>query len=84
MSKRGSRFTQEERLTILEDGERNGVKAVCAKYDISDQSYQLWRYKANRIKPQKQRSPKEKLRISRGIGSALNRPGTLCTLPDAF
>jgi transposase-like protein len=33
------RFTEEEKLTILAEGEKTGVKTVCAKYDISDQAY---------------------------------------------
>jgi hypothetical protein len=31
MSKRGARFTEKEKLAILKEGEKNGVKAVCAK-----------------------------------------------------
>jgi hypothetical protein len=33
------RFTEKEKLAIVKEGEKNGVKAVCAKYDISTQSY---------------------------------------------
>jgi len=33
------RFTEEEKLTILAEGEKTGVKTVCAKYDINTQSY---------------------------------------------
>jgi transposase-like protein len=43
MSRRGPRFNEEQKLAILKEGEKNGVKAVCAKYDISTQSYRLWR-----------------------------------------
>ena len=32
MPKRGPRFTQQERLAIVKEGEKDGVKAVCAKY----------------------------------------------------
>jgi transposase-like protein len=63
MSKRGPRFSEKEKLAILNEGEKNGVKAVRAKYDINDQSYRLWRYKTHGIKPKKQRSRTEKLRI---------------------
>jgi transposase-like protein len=51
MPKRGPRFTQEKKLAIVKEGEKNGVNAVCAKYGISDQSYRLWRYKANGTEP---------------------------------
>jgi len=63
MSKRGPRFSEKERLAIVKEGEKNDIEAVCAKYDISHQSYRLWRYKANGIKPKKQRSRTEKLCI---------------------
>jgi transposase-like protein len=43
---RPDRFSEEEKLAILREGEKIGVKAICAKYGISDQSYRLWRYKA--------------------------------------
>jgi hypothetical protein len=36
MSKRGPRFTEKEKLAIIKEGKKNGVKAVCAKYGISD------------------------------------------------
>jgi transposase-like protein len=63
MRKRGPRFTQEEKLAIVKEGEKNGLNAVCAKYGISDQSYRLWRYKAYGIRPKKQLSSQEKLKI---------------------
>ena len=34
MSRRGPRFTEKEKLTILKKGEETGVKAVCAGYGI--------------------------------------------------
>jgi transposase-like protein len=40
------RFTEEEKLTIIAEGENTGVKTVCAKYDIGDQTYRNWRYEA--------------------------------------
>ena len=63
MSRCGPRFTEEEKLTILEEAKKTGVEAVCAKYGISDQSYRNWHYKINGIKPKKQLSRTEKLRI---------------------
>jgi transposase-like protein len=56
------RFTEEEKLTILAEGEKTGVKTVCAKYDISDQAYREWRYKARGIQPKKHHSPEERLK----------------------
>jgi transposase-like protein len=44
MSKGGApRFTEKEKLAIVKEGEKNGINAVCAKYDISDQAYREWR-----------------------------------------
>ena len=57
------RFTEEEKLTIVAEGEKTGVKSVCAKYDISDQTYRVWRYKAHGLKPRKHFSLKKKLKI---------------------
>ena len=48
MSKRGPRFSEKEKLARLKEGKKSGVKAVCAKCDISDQTYRLWRYRARR------------------------------------
>jgi hypothetical protein len=31
MSKRGPRFSEREKLAILKEGEKSGVKAICAK-----------------------------------------------------
>ena len=57
------RFTEEEKLTIIAEGEKNGVRAVCARYGISDQIYRIWRYKAQGIKPRKHFSLKKKMKI---------------------
>jgi hypothetical protein len=38
MSKRGPGFSEKERLAILEEGEKNGINAVCVKYRVSDQT----------------------------------------------
>ena len=63
MSRRGPRFSEKEKLVIVKEGQKNGVKAVCARYGISTQSYRLWRYKARGIQPKKYFSSNEKLRI---------------------
>src|SRR6516162_11705646 len=63
MSKRGPRFSEKEKLAILKEGGRNGVKAVCAKYGVSDQTYRVWRYKIKGIEPKKQFSIKKKREI---------------------
>jgi Transposase len=63
MSKRGPRFSEREKLATLKEGEKNSVKAVCAKYGISDQSYRLWRYKVKGIQPRKPFSIKKKREI---------------------
>jgi hypothetical protein len=34
MSKCGPRFTEKEKLAIVKEGEKNGINAVCAKYDM--------------------------------------------------
>jgi transposase-like protein len=57
------RFTKEEKLTTIAEGQKIGVKTVSAKYDISDETYRHWRYKAEGIKPRKHFSLKKKLRI---------------------
>src|SRR5689334_4849139 len=74
MSKRGSRFSEKEKLAIVKEGEKTGVEAVCAKYDITDQSYRFWRYKALGIRPKKQLSRTEKLRIlEEGYRNGINQ-----------
>ena len=69
MSKRGPRFTGKEKLAILKEGEKNGVKAVCAKYGVSEQTYQVWRYKTKGIEHKKQFSIKNKQRWWRSQNS---------------
>jgi transposase-like protein len=43
MAKRGPcrrrLFNKEEKLAIVKEGEKTGVKAVCTKYDICDETY---------------------------------------------
>ena len=63
MRKRRPHYSQEERLAIIKEGETNGVKAVCAKYWISDQTYRIWRYKVQGLQPRKHFSLKKKLKI---------------------
>lgn len=57
------RFTEEEKLTIIAEGEKTDAKIVCAKYDIHEETYRRWRYKAQGIKPRKHFSLKKKLKI---------------------
>jgi transposase-like protein len=58
-----ARFNEEEKLAILREGEKIGVKAVCAKYAISDQNWRRWRYKIKGIEPKKQFSIEKKREI---------------------
>jgi transposase-like protein len=60
---RTSEYERLQRLRIVKEGKKTGVKAVCAKYRISDQSYRLWRYKVRGIQPRRHFSVEEKLRI---------------------
>jgi transposase-like protein len=46
-------LVKKKKLAIVKEGEKTGVEAVCAKYDITDQSYRFWRYKALGIGPKK-------------------------------
>src|SRR5215217_2365222 len=39
------KFSPEERLAILQEGEREGQTATCRKYSISPSLYQLWKQK---------------------------------------
>jgi transposase-like protein len=41
MSRRGPRFSEKEKLAIVKQGEKTGVKAVCAKYDNCSQTYHI-------------------------------------------
>ena len=81
MSKRGPRFTEKEKLAILKEGEKNGVKAVCAKYGVSEQTYRVWRYKIKGIEPKKQFSIKKKREILEQGVSERHR-ASLRRLPD--
>ena len=60
---RPSRFSEEEKLAIVKEGEKNGVKAVCAKYGINDATYRRWRYKALGIQPRRRFSLEQRLRV---------------------
>jgi transposase-like protein len=80
MSRRGPRFSEKEKLTIISEGEKSGVKTVCAKYDISDQTYREWRYKALKIKSRKHLSSAKRLRVVReaeknGVGAVCAKYG---------
>jgi hypothetical protein len=63
MAKRGPQYSQKKRLAIVKEGEKVGVEAVYAKYDICSQTYCNWRYSVYGIQPKKYRSSEEKLRI---------------------
>ena len=54
---------KKEKLAIVKDGEKNGVKAVSAMYRISDQTFRVWRYKARGIQPKKHFSPEKRLQV---------------------
>ena len=60
---RPSRFSEEEKLAIVKEGEKNGVKAVCAKYGINDATYRRWRYKALGIQPRRRFSLEQRLQV---------------------
>ena len=57
------RFSEEEKLKVIAEGQKTGAKAVCAKYDIGEQTYRRWRYKAQGIKPREHFSLKKKLKV---------------------
>ncbi len=40
-----SRFSEEQVIGILREGEAGNVKAVCAKHNISEPTYYLWKKK---------------------------------------
>jgi putative transposase len=42
---KSSRFSEEQKIGILKEGEANGVKATCAKYNISEATYYSWKKK---------------------------------------
>lgn len=67
-------LVKKKKLAIVKEGEKTGVEAVCAKYDITDQSYRFWRYKALGIRPKTQLSLTEKLRIlEEGHNNGINQ-----------
>src|SRR5215470_17995521 len=71
---RPGRFNEEEKLAILREVEKIGVKAVCAKYAISDQNWRRWRYKIKGTEPKKQFSIKKKHEIlEQGFQNGIER-----------
>src|SRR5262245_10149028 len=58
-----STLHSKRKLAILKEREKNGVKAVSAKYGISDQTHRVWRYKIKGIEPKKQFPIKKKREI---------------------
>jgi transposase-like protein len=45
MSTTKRKFTPEERLSILQEGEREGQTVTCRKYNIGQSLYQRWKKK---------------------------------------
>ena len=41
------KFSKEEKLAILEEGKRNGIKMTLAKYSLFPETYYYWRKKFN-------------------------------------
>ena len=41
------KFSKEEKLAILEEGKRNGIKVTLAKYSLFPATYYYWRKKFN-------------------------------------
>jgi putative transposase len=40
-----SRFSEEQVIGILREGETSSVKSVCAKHNISEPTYYVWKRK---------------------------------------
>jgi hypothetical protein len=56
---------------LIAEGEEIGVKAVCAKYDIHEETYRNWRIKATQSNPESTYLPRRELRSSgRARGTA--------------
>jgi putative transposase len=45
MSKQKREFSPEEKISILQEGEREGVSATCRKYNIAHSVFGYWRKK---------------------------------------
>jgi transposase-like protein len=45
MTKNRRKFTPEERLSIIQEGQREGRSQTCRKYNISPSLYDKWRHK---------------------------------------
>ena len=45
MTKNRRKFTPEERLSIIQEGQREGRSQTCRKYDISPSLFDRWRHK---------------------------------------
>jgi putative transposase len=45
MTKNRRKFTPEERLSIIQEGQREGRSQTCRKYNISPSLYDRWRHK---------------------------------------
>jgi len=51
MSKSKRKFSIEEKLSILQEGENQGVELTCRKYNLSRSLYYRWRHMFNRRGP---------------------------------
>ncbi len=51
MSRNYRKYSIDEKLSILQEGENNGVELTCRKYDISRSLYYRWRNSFNRQGP---------------------------------
>src|SRR4051812_12235892 len=45
MSKQKREFSPEEKISILQEGEREGVSVTCRKYNLAHSVYSYWRKK---------------------------------------
>ena len=45
MAKQKRGFTPEEKISILQEGEREGVTATCRKYNLAHSVYSYWKKK---------------------------------------
>ncbi len=51
MSRNYRKYSIDEKLSILQEGENNGVELTCRKYNISRSLYYRWRNSFNRQGP---------------------------------
>lgn len=51
MSRTKRKFSIEEKLSILQEGDNHGVEVTCRKYNLSRSLYYRWRHMFNRQGP---------------------------------